>query len=107
MTDGRWCSGTRSVGGVVADGTATKRCPCQSTLLRVLLTRLRWPLMQGRKKNASASGVTVAGVASAAAQSQAVAKKDATHADFYRFQQREKRRSGGFHSKQARRCLRL
>lgn len=51
--------------------------------------------VQGRKKNASATGVTVAGVASAAAQAQAVAKKDTTHANFYRFQQREKRRSGG------------
>ena len=53
---------------------------------------------QGRKKNASASGVTVAGVASAAAAAQLAekAKKDHTHADFYRFQQREKRRNGGW-----------
>ena len=52
--------------------------------------------LQGRKKNASASGVTVAGVASAAAAAQLAekAKKDHTHADFYRFQQREKRRNG-------------
>ena len=50
--------------------------------------------LQGRKKNASASGVTVAGVAGAAAQAQAAAKKEATHTDFYRFQQREQRRSG-------------
>ncbi len=51
---------------------------------------------QGRKKNASASGVTVAGVAGAAAAAQLAekAKKDHTHADFYRFQQREKRRNG-------------
>ena len=50
----------------------------------------------GRKKNAGASGVTVAGVAGAAAQAQAqaAAKKDQVHSDFYRFQQREKRRSG-------------
>ncbi|PRW59855.1 ribosomal RNA-processing [Chlorella sorokiniana] len=57
-----------------------------------------WTVVQrhkGRKKNASASGVTVAGVAGAAAAAQLAekAKKDHTHADFYRFQQREKRRS--------------
>jgi hypothetical protein len=53
--------------------------------------------LQGRKKNASASGVTVGGVAGAAAQAQlqAAAKKDSTHNDFYRFQQRESRRNGG------------
>lgn len=37
--------------------------------------------------------MTVAGVAGAAAAAQAAAKKDQTHSDFYRFQQREKRRS--------------
>ena len=54
-------------------------------------------MLQGRKKNASASGVTVGGVAGAAAQAQlqAAAKKDSTHNDFYRFQQRESRRNGG------------
>ncbi|KAI7841347.1 hypothetical protein COHA_004965 [Chlorella ohadii] len=57
-----------------------------------------WTVVQrhkGRKKNASASGVTVAGVAGAAAAAQLAekAKKDHTHADFYRFQQREKRRN--------------
>ncbi|GAB4821958.1 hypothetical protein N2152v2_009004 [Parachlorella kessleri] len=55
-----------------------------------------WTVVQrhkGRKKNAGASGVTVAGVAGAAAQAQAAAKKDQVHSDFYRFQQREKRRS--------------
>ncbi|EFN54303.1 hypothetical protein CHLNCDRAFT_53102 [Chlorella variabilis] len=59
-----------------------------------------WTVVQrhkasGRKKNASATGVTVGGVAgaAAAAQLQAATKKDATHADFYRFQQREHRRN--------------
>jgi hypothetical protein len=54
-------------------------------------------MLQGRKKNASATGVTVAGVASAAsaAQLQAAKKTDPSHTDFYRFQQREQRRNGG------------
>ena len=57
---------------------------------------LGFDLVQGRKKNASASGVTVGGVAGAAAQAQlqAAEKKDNTHAAFYRFQQRDTRRSG-------------
>lgn len=38
--------------------------------------------------------MTVAGVAGAAAQAQAANKKEAVHSDFYRFQQREKRRNG-------------
>lgn len=55
-----------------------------------------WTVVQrhkGRKRNTSATGVTVAGVASAAAQAQAAAKVPAAFSDFYRFQQREKRRS--------------
>ena len=67
------------------------------TFHRALNTRVCCLLLQGRKKNASATGVTVGGVAgaAAAAQLQAATKKDATHADFYRFQQREHRRNGG------------
>ena len=59
--------------------------------------RIAPALPQGRKKNASASGVTVAGVAGTAAAAQLAekAKKDTSHSDFYRFQQREKRRDGG------------
>ena len=51
---------------------------------------------QGRKKNASATGVTVGGVAGAAAAAQLAEKKqkETSHVDFYRFQQREHRRSG-------------
>lgn len=49
---------------------------------------------QGRKRNTSATGVTVAGVASAAAQAQAAAKQPAPFGDFYRFQKRENRRNG-------------
>ncbi|KAL4429356.1 hypothetical protein ABPG77_005130 [Micractinium sp. CCAP 211/92] len=57
-----------------------------------------WTVVQrhkGRKKNASAAGVVVGGVAGAAAAAQLAAakQKDPTHSDFYRFQQREQRRS--------------
>jgi gas vesicle protein len=46
--------------------------------------------------NASATGVTVGGVAGAAAAAQLAEKQktSAAHPDFYRFQQREHRRSG-------------
>ena len=56
-----------------------------------------WTVVQrhkGRKKNTSASGVTVGAVAAAAAAARAAKKRPAaTYSDFYRFQQREKRRS--------------
>ena len=55
-----------------------------------------WTVVQrhkGRKKNTSDTGVTVGGVAAAAAAARASQKRPAEHADFYRFQQREKRRS--------------
>lgn len=53
-------------------------------------------LPQGRKKNASTTGVVVGGVAGAAAAAQLAAakQKDPSHSDFYRFQQREQRRNG-------------
>lgn len=56
-----------------------------------------WTVVQrhkGRKRNVGSTGVTVAGVAAAAAQAQAAAKQNAAFGDFYRFQQREKRRNG-------------
>lgn len=55
-----------------------------------------WTVVQrhkGRKKNISATGVTVAGVAGAAAQAAAKAKQPEVHRDFYRFQQRQTRRT--------------
>lgn len=48
---------------------------------------------KGRKKNASETGVTVGGVSGAAAQAAADKKSNAVFADFYRFQQRERRRN--------------
>lgn len=55
-----------------------------------------WTVVQrhkGRKKNTSESGVTVGAVAAAAAAARAAKKRPVEHADFYRFQQREKRRN--------------
>lgn len=55
-----------------------------------------WTVVQrhkGRKKNTSDTGVTVGGVAAAAAVARAGQKRSLEHTDFYRFQQREKRRS--------------
>jgi RNA recognition motif-containing protein len=55
-----------------------------------------WTVVQrhkGRKKNTSESGVTVGAVAAAAAAARAAKKRPIEHADFYRFQQREKRRN--------------
>lgn len=54
-----------------------------------------WTVVQrhkGRKKNASGTGVVVGAVAARAAQAIAAKKQTAAHTDFYRFQQREKRR---------------
>jgi hypothetical protein len=55
-----------------------------------------WTVVQrhkGRKKNTSESGVTVGAVAAAAATARAAKKRPVEHTDFYRFQQREKRRN--------------
>jgi len=55
-----------------------------------------WTVVQrhkGRKKNTSGTGVTVGAVAAAAAAARAAKKRPVEHADFYRFQQREKRRN--------------
>lgn len=48
---------------------------------------------KGRKKNAGEGGVTVGAVAAAAAGARAAKKRTIEHTDFYRFQQREKRRN--------------
>lgn len=57
-----------------------------------------WTVVQrhkGRKKNTSESGTaTVGAVAAAAARAAAQKKTPAAHADFYRFQQRDRRRQG-------------
>jgi hypothetical protein len=55
-----------------------------------------WTVVQrhrGRKKNTSESGVTVGAVAAGAAAAQAAGKQAPLHANFYRFQQREQRRT--------------
>jgi hypothetical protein len=55
-----------------------------------------WTVVQrhkGRKKNTRESGVTVGAVAAAAATARAAKKRPVEHTDFYRFQQREKRRN--------------
>lgn len=50
--------------------------------------------LQGRKKNSTATGVTVGGVAKASAAARAAdpAKQSAAFSDFYRFQKRDQRR---------------
>jgi len=50
--------------------------------------------VQGRKKTREGGAVVTGGVALAAAQAAADQKKAKRHADFYRFQQRDKRRNG-------------
>lgn len=55
-----------------------------------------WTVVQrhkGRKKNAGEGGVTVGAVAAAAAVARAAKKRTIEHTDFYRFQQRDKRRN--------------
>lgn len=56
-----------------------------------------WTVVQrhkGRKKNVSATGVTVGAVAANAALSRKEKKQETVHTDFYRFQQRDRRRNG-------------
>lgn len=56
-----------------------------------------WTVVQrhrGRKKNTSESGTTVGAVAAGAAATQAGKKQTVLHNNFYRFQQRDKRRTG-------------
>lgn len=48
---------------------------------------------QGRKKISDATGTSVGGVATAAAQAKLAAKPDKAVTDFYRFQQRDKHRN--------------
>ena len=68
----------------------------RKTEARAAMEEDGWTVVQrhkGRKKNTSESGVTVGAVAAAAAVARAAKKRPAEYTNFYRFQQRDKRRN--------------